>query len=175
MADIWWKADPHDLHRITDRVSSVYVERSHLDRDENAVVIINKNETVRVPAASVGPGHQAGVDLTRRPHPALGAARQAERGHENGVDEMWEIIQPLLPMCDCVKAAGCASTEAVWCSTQLRSGCQWRMLPHGLMQVSAGQRKSRFPFRGATPKCAPLPRRAAGQVATAVQPPSGTE
>ncbi|MGJ6968821.1 type I-E CRISPR-associated endonuclease Cas1e [Streptosporangium sp. G11] len=61
MADIWWKAHPHDLHRIADRVSSVYVERSHIDRDENAVVIINKRDTVRVPAAMVavmliGPG-----------------------------------------------------------------------------------------------------------------------
>ncbi|MEU1292000.1 type I-E CRISPR-associated endonuclease Cas1e [Streptomyces sp. NPDC005840] len=61
MPDIWWKADPHDLHRLVDRVSSVYVERSHLDRDENAVVIINKRQTVRVPAAMVavmllGPG-----------------------------------------------------------------------------------------------------------------------
>lgn len=54
MPDIWWKADPQDLHRITDRVSSVYVERSHLDRDENAVVIINRQQTVRVPAAMVG-------------------------------------------------------------------------------------------------------------------------
>ncbi|MFI7097775.1 type I-E CRISPR-associated endonuclease Cas1e [Streptomyces sp. NPDC050161] len=61
MADIWWKADPHDLHRIVDRVSSVYVERSHLDRDENAVVVVNRRETVRVPAAMIavlllGPG-----------------------------------------------------------------------------------------------------------------------
>ncbi|MBH1938273.1 type I-E CRISPR-associated endonuclease Cas1 [Streptomyces sp. AV19] len=61
MADIWWKADPHDLHRMVDRVSSVYVERSHVDRDENAVVIVNKKETVRVPAAMIavvllGPG-----------------------------------------------------------------------------------------------------------------------
>ncbi|MCD0452838.1 type I-E CRISPR-associated endonuclease Cas1e [Actinocorallia sp. API 0066] len=61
MADIWWKAHPHDLHRVTDRVSSVYVERSHIDRDENAVVVINKRETVRIPAALiavmlVGPG-----------------------------------------------------------------------------------------------------------------------
>ncbi|TDD49001.1 type I-E CRISPR-associated endonuclease Cas1e [Saccharopolyspora elongata] len=61
MADIWWKADPHDLHRLVDRVSSVYVERSHLDRDENAIVVINKRETVRVPAAMIavmllGPG-----------------------------------------------------------------------------------------------------------------------
>ncbi|MEW2350875.1 type I-E CRISPR-associated endonuclease Cas1e [Streptomyces sp. NPDC006684] len=69
MADIWWKADPHDLHRLTDRVSSVYVERSHLDRDENAVVIINKRQTVRVPAAMVavmllGPG-------TRTTHAAI--------------------------------------------------------------------------------------------------------
>lgn len=61
MADIWWKAHPHDLHRVSDRVSSVYVERSHIDRDDNAVVIINKRETVRVPAAMIavmlmGPG-----------------------------------------------------------------------------------------------------------------------
>ncbi|MBB1245060.1 type I-E CRISPR-associated endonuclease Cas1 [Streptomyces durbertensis] len=61
MPDIWWKAAPQDLHRLTDRVSSVYVERSHLDRDENAVVIINKQQTVRLPAAMVavvllGPG-----------------------------------------------------------------------------------------------------------------------
>ncbi|MEU6131345.1 type I-E CRISPR-associated endonuclease Cas1e [Saccharopolyspora sp. NPDC047091] len=61
MADIWWKAHPQDLHRLTDRVSSVYIERSHLDRDENAIAIINKRETVRLPAALVavvllGPG-----------------------------------------------------------------------------------------------------------------------
>jgi len=59
--DIWWKADPHDLHRVTDRVSSVYIERSHLDRDENAVVVINREQTVRIPAAFIavmllGPG-----------------------------------------------------------------------------------------------------------------------
>ncbi|MFI6367966.1 type I-E CRISPR-associated endonuclease Cas1e [Nocardia sp. NPDC050630] len=61
MADIWWKAHPHDLHRLQDRISTVYVERSHIDRDENAVVVINKKETVRVPASLVaamllGPG-----------------------------------------------------------------------------------------------------------------------
>ncbi|ASO22343.1 CRISPR-associated protein Cas1 [Actinoalloteichus hoggarensis] len=61
MADIWWKADPRDLHRLEDRVSSLYVERSHVDRDENAVVVVNRRETVRVPAALVavlllGPG-----------------------------------------------------------------------------------------------------------------------
>ncbi|GLW66578.1 hypothetical protein Arub01_48220 [Actinomadura rubrobrunea] len=61
MTDIWWKAHPHDLHRLQDRVSSVYVERCHVDRDENAVVVINKRETVRIPAALVavlllGPG-----------------------------------------------------------------------------------------------------------------------
>jgi CRISPR-associated protein Cas1 len=61
MPDIWWKANPHDLHRLADRVSSVYIERSHINRDENAVAINNKQETVRVPAAMVavmllGPG-----------------------------------------------------------------------------------------------------------------------
>lgn len=58
---MWWRADPHDLHRVTDRVSTLYVERTHVDRDENAVVLINKERTVRVPAAMVavillGPG-----------------------------------------------------------------------------------------------------------------------
>lgn len=61
VADIWWKAHPHDLHRLTDRVSSVYIERSHLDRAENAIAIINRRETVRLSAALVavvllGPG-----------------------------------------------------------------------------------------------------------------------
>jgi CRISPR-associated protein Cas1 len=61
MPDIWWKAHPHDLHRLDERVSSVYVERSHVDRDENAITVINKQQTVRVPAAFVavlllGPG-----------------------------------------------------------------------------------------------------------------------
>ncbi|WP_221635160.1 type I-E CRISPR-associated endonuclease Cas1e [Actinomadura hallensis] len=61
MPDIWWRAHPHDLHRLQDRVSSVYVERCHVDRDENAVVVINKRESVRIPAALVavlllGPG-----------------------------------------------------------------------------------------------------------------------
>ncbi|MDH6193205.1 hypothetical protein M2168_006323 [Streptomyces sp. CZ24] len=51
MADIWWKADPHDLHRLTDRVSSVYIERSHVDREDNAVLVINRRENVRIPAA----------------------------------------------------------------------------------------------------------------------------
>lgn len=58
---MWWRAEPHDLHRVIDRVSSLYVERTHVDRDENAIVLINKERTVRVPAAMVavvllGPG-----------------------------------------------------------------------------------------------------------------------
>jgi CRISPR-associated protein Cas1 len=58
---MWWRAEPQNLHRFTDRVSTLYVERTHIDRDENAVVLINKERTVRVPAALVavvllGPG-----------------------------------------------------------------------------------------------------------------------
>lgn len=58
---MWWRADPQDLYRLTDRLSSLYIERTHIDRDENAVVLINKERTVRVPAALVavimlGPG-----------------------------------------------------------------------------------------------------------------------
>lgn len=58
---MWWLANPQDLHRIEDRLSTIYVERCHIDRDDNAVVLVNKERTVRVPAALVaslllGPG-----------------------------------------------------------------------------------------------------------------------
>lgn len=67
---MWWQADPHDLHRIRDRVSTLYVERCHIDRDENAIVLVNRERTVRVPSAMVatlliGPG-------TRITHGAIG-------------------------------------------------------------------------------------------------------
>lgn len=58
---MWWLSGPQDLHRIEDRLSTVYIERSHIDRDDNAVVVVNKERTVRIPAALVatvliGPG-----------------------------------------------------------------------------------------------------------------------
>jgi CRISP-associated protein Cas1 len=58
---MWWLADPQDLHRVSDRISTVYVEKCHVDRDDNAVVLVNKERTIRVPAAMVaslllGPG-----------------------------------------------------------------------------------------------------------------------
>jgi CRISP-associated protein Cas1 len=58
---MWWLSDPQDLHRVEDRLSTIYVERCHIDRDDNAVVLINRQRTVRVPAALVatvliGPG-----------------------------------------------------------------------------------------------------------------------
>jgi CRISPR-associated protein Cas1 len=61
VAEPWWKANPQDLYQLEDRISSVYVERCHIDRDENAVVLVNKERTVRIPAAFiavllVGPG-----------------------------------------------------------------------------------------------------------------------
>jgi len=51
---MWWRANPLDLHRIEDRVSTIYVERCHVDRAENAIIFINKERTVRVPAALIG-------------------------------------------------------------------------------------------------------------------------
>lgn len=51
---MWWKADAADLHRVEDRISTLYVERCHVDRAENAVVFINRERTVRVPAAFLG-------------------------------------------------------------------------------------------------------------------------
>jgi len=50
-----------NLHRVQDRISTVYVKRSHVDRDDNAVVVVNQERVIRVPAAMVaslllGPG-----------------------------------------------------------------------------------------------------------------------
>jgi len=58
---MWWLADPQDLHRIEDRLSTCYVERCHVERDGNAVCLVNREQTVRLPAAMVaclllGPG-----------------------------------------------------------------------------------------------------------------------
>lgn len=61
MPEPWWRANPQDLYHLEDRITSIYVERCHIDRDENAVVLVNREKTVRVPAAMVavmliGPG-----------------------------------------------------------------------------------------------------------------------
>lgn len=58
---MWWRTDLHDLHRLSDRISTLYVEHTHIDRAENAIILINKERTVRVPAAYLvilllGPG-----------------------------------------------------------------------------------------------------------------------
>lgn len=58
---MWWLSEPHDLHRVEDRLSTLYAERCHVDRDDNAVVLVTRQRTVRVPAAFVaslllGPG-----------------------------------------------------------------------------------------------------------------------
>lgn len=58
---MWWLAETQSLHQVSDRLSSVYVERCHIDRAENAVIFVNKERTVRLPAAFIatlllGPG-----------------------------------------------------------------------------------------------------------------------
>ncbi|MFE6530527.1 type I-E CRISPR-associated endonuclease Cas1e [Streptomyces rochei] len=69
MAEPWWRTGPQDVHRLEDRISSLYAERCHIDRDENAIVLVNKARTVHVPAAwlavlLIGPG-------SRITHPAV--------------------------------------------------------------------------------------------------------
>jgi hypothetical protein len=51
MAEPWWRTGLQDLHRLEDRITSLYAERCHIDRDDNAIVLINKARTVHVPAA----------------------------------------------------------------------------------------------------------------------------
>ncbi len=58
---MWWLSEPQDLHRVSERVSTVYVEKCHVDRAENAVVVVNRERTVRIPAGYIaalllGPG-----------------------------------------------------------------------------------------------------------------------
>nr|BFD88481.1 type I-E CRISPR-associated endonuclease Cas1e [Streptomyces sp. Xyl84] len=69
MAEPWWRTGPQDLHRLEDRITSLYAERCHIDRDDNAIVLVNKTRTVHVPAAwlavlLIGPG-------SRITHPAV--------------------------------------------------------------------------------------------------------
>ncbi|MFD5558172.1 type I-E CRISPR-associated endonuclease Cas1e [Streptomyces sp. NPDC127068] len=61
MPEPWWKARPQDVYRLEDRISSLYVERCHIDRDDNAIVLVNKARVVHVPASYlavllIGPG-----------------------------------------------------------------------------------------------------------------------
>lgn len=49
---MWWLADPQDLHRVSDRLSSVYIGRCYVDRDDNAVVLVNRERTVRIPPSN---------------------------------------------------------------------------------------------------------------------------
>ncbi|MER5769276.1 type I-E CRISPR-associated endonuclease Cas1e [Streptomyces sp. NPDC001985] len=61
MPEPWWKARPQDVYRLEDRISSIYVERCHIDRDDNAIVLVNKARVVHIPAAClavllIGPG-----------------------------------------------------------------------------------------------------------------------
>ncbi|WP_424863436.1 IS5 family transposase [Streptomyces sp. MMS24-I29] len=59
-------------------------------------------------------------------------------------DEMWEIIQPFLPMRDLRKGGGVRKygdrlvLDSIF--YVLRSGCQWRMLPRDLMPWDAAHR-----------------------------------
>lgn len=57
----WWRAEAQDLPQVSDRISSLYVERCHIDRADNGVVLVNRERTIRVPAAMLavvllGPG-----------------------------------------------------------------------------------------------------------------------
>lgn len=54
MAGMWWQAEAQDIARVSDRISTLYVERCHVDRDQNAVVLITRERRVHVPAAMIG-------------------------------------------------------------------------------------------------------------------------
>jgi len=58
---MWWLSSSHQLTRIENRMSTIYVERCHVDRADNGVVIVNRERTIQIPAAWIaslllGPG-----------------------------------------------------------------------------------------------------------------------
>lgn len=76
--------------------------------------------------------HERGGDDTRRCYPS------------SLTDDMWEILRPLLPVRDLRKGGrpriygDRLVLDAIF--YVLRSGCQWRMLPHDLMPFDAAHR-----------------------------------
>ncbi|WP_435838565.1 hypothetical protein [Streptomyces achromogenes] len=73
MPEPGWRTGPQDVHRIEDRVSSLYVERCPIDRDDNAIVLIDKARIVHVPAAYLVRHPAQGTGRRRAPYarPAL--------------------------------------------------------------------------------------------------------
>lgn len=66
---MWWRAETASLTRIAERVSTVYVEKAVVSREENAIVFYEDEGEVRLPATMVaslllGPG-------TRLTHAAM--------------------------------------------------------------------------------------------------------
>lgn len=58
---MWWRAAPADLARVQDRLSTLYVDKSIVDRDGNGVVVTRKTGTIHLPATMMaalllGPG-----------------------------------------------------------------------------------------------------------------------
>lgn len=66
MAEPWWRTGPQDVHRLEDRISSLYAERCHIDRDDNAIVLVNKVRTVHIPAAWGRPRARGDSSLSAR-------------------------------------------------------------------------------------------------------------
>lgn len=60
-AVMWWKAEASSLARVSDRISTVYVDQSVVGRNQNAVVLFDADGEIHVPAAMtaallLGPG-----------------------------------------------------------------------------------------------------------------------
>lgn len=58
---MWWKADASALARISDRVSTVYVEHAVVGREQNSITVYEEPGSVAIPAATMavlllGPG-----------------------------------------------------------------------------------------------------------------------
>jgi CRISP-associated protein Cas1 len=58
---VWWQAETHALSRVSDRISTVYVDQAVIGRDGNAIVLVDDAGTTHLPAATIaclllGPG-----------------------------------------------------------------------------------------------------------------------
>lgn len=86
-------AKVHELSRVQDRVSFVYVERCTIHRDQNAITVTDQKGVVHVPAATIGalilgPGtrvtHQAMVLLADSGSTAVWVGEQGVRYYAHG-------------------------------------------------------------------------------------------
>lgn len=51
---MWWSTGVSGIGRIEDRISSLYLDKTHVDRTRNSITVADAGRTVRIPASLLG-------------------------------------------------------------------------------------------------------------------------